>query len=53
MSWSIIEGKPKEVKVKGKIHAIFDYVPTNKPLPDHYAVNIRNYSEFMLLILTC
>jgi len=40
MSWSTIEEKPKEVKVKGKIHAIFDYVPTSRPLPDYYEVTL-------------
>ncbi|MGD0070892.1 MAG: hypothetical protein ABSB71_04965 [Candidatus Bathyarchaeia archaeon] len=40
MNWSAIEGKPREVKVKGKIHAIFDYVPTNSPLSDYYEVTL-------------
>lgn len=40
MSWSTIEGKTREVKVKGKIHAIFFYAPTNRPLPDCYEVTL-------------
>jgi hypothetical protein len=42
MDWSVIEGKPKEVKVKGKIHAIFDdlNVASVSPLSDKYAVSL-------------
>lgn len=41
-NWSVIEGKPKEVKVKGKIHAIFDDLSaaTISPLSDKYAVTL-------------
>ncbi len=45
MDWSVIEGKTREVKVKGKIHAIIDDL--NKahypPLSDYYTVTLYPY----------
>jgi hypothetical protein len=37
MKWSVIEGKPKEVKGKGKIYAIFDDIDvTSSPAVTFY-----------------
>ena len=40
--WSVIEGEPRKVKVKGRINAIFDdlTVATTSPLSDYYAVTL-------------
>jgi hypothetical protein len=40
--WSVIEGEPRKIKIKGKIHAIFDDldVATVPPLPNYYTVTL-------------
>ena len=45
LNWSVIEGKPREVKVKGKIHAIIDDLDKAHypPLSDYYTVTLYPY----------
>lgn len=45
LKWRVIDGEPKKVKIKGKIHAIIDDLDKAHypPLSDYYTVTLYPY----------